>query len=305
MGGTGSRMKISLHDVLLVFVVTIWGANFGFVKTALGEIQPLAFNVLRLLIGAPAMLIILFAFEKRLLLPGRRVFLRRGDILPFAALSLFLMGDFALYVKGLALTSSANASILYSMAPVTVAILSVFRGARLSRGCVLGLGLALGGVLLVITGQDAPLTALAGQQTRLGDFIVLGAVLSWAFFSHFSVYVLDRYSAVRVTTYAMMGAAVTSIAFFLPSFLGQSWAGLSPMGWAGVFYSSLLSNTMCLAIWYYAISKLGPVKVMTFEYLVPVIALFLASLLWKEAVLPAQVLGAALVLLGVRLVHSS
>ncbi|MEW6081064.1 MAG: DMT family transporter [Bacillota bacterium] len=298
-------LKLSLHDVLLIFVVTIWGANFGFVKTALNEVQPLAFNVLRLLIGVPAMLITLFVFEKRLWLPGRRVFLQRGDILPFAALSIFLMGDFTLYVKGLALTSSANASILYSMAPVTVAILSMFRGARFSRGCVLGLGLALGGVLLVITGQDAPLTALAGQQTRLGDLIVLGAVLSWAFFSHFSVHVLDRYSAVRVTTYAMMGAAVTSIAFFLPSFLGQSWAGLSPMGWAGVFYSSLLSNTMCLAIWYYAISKLGPVKVMTFEYLVPVIALFLASLLWKEAVLPAQVLGASLVLLGVRLVHSS
>lgn len=299
-------MKLPRHDIMLLMVVLIWGANFGVVKTALTEIEPIAFSALRLILGTPAMLLILFLFEKRLLLETGGLVKTRSDIIIFIALSVFLTGDFVFFVKGLAYTTSANASILYSASPILIAALSIMRGTGLNRTGVMGLALAFGGVLMVIGApKDFSVSAFATSETIRGDALIFIGVVSWAFFTHLSTLVLDRYSAIRVTTYAMVGAAILSTGFSLGPILGQSWLSVSPQGWAGLMYATGLSTVLCLAIWYYAVSKIGPLKVVAFQYLVPVTAIVLAFVLWKEAIYPTQVIGGLLVLAGVRFVRVS
>ena len=299
-------MKISRHDALLLLVVLIWGANFGFVKVSLKEIDPVAFSAARLLLGAPAMLLVLRFFDKSLLLEGNRIVKTRADLTRFAALSLFLAGDYVLFIKGVALTTSANASILYSASPILIAALGIIRGKRLNRLTGLGLVTAFSGVVMVIAASEgAGITGFWNSATIQGDIIIGMAVICWALFTHFSTTVLDRYSAIRVTAYAMTGAAVIAGLSSYGALLSQAWNTVSFMGWAGLVYSTVLSTVVSLAIWYYAVSKIGPLKVVAFQYLIPVTAIILAFVVWKEALYPFQVVGGVLVLAGVRFVRLS
>ena len=305
IGLRGCTLKISRHDFLLGVVLLIWGFNFGFVKEALQEFEPLAFNVVRLLLGMPALLLMVYQNEKRIVLDNGRLVRNSRDYLIFAGLSLFLAGDNIFYVWGLARTSSANASILYTLSPIVVAVFAVLGGTGLSRLCILGLVIAFWGCATVISGSLNPVMAFVVRGSPAGDLVVLLGVVCWAGFTHFSPHVLDRYSPVRVTAYASIGAAALSLILCFKTLFAQSWASVSWLGWSGLVYSALLSNVLCLAIWYYAISKIGPLKVISVEYLLPVTAIGMAFFIWGEPVYYSHIMGAVLVLAGVRLVRSS
>lgn len=294
-------MRITRQDVMLLLVVLIWGGSFGFVKFAQQEIDPLAFAVARLLLGAPAMLAILWVRERRL--PVRPAALSRADLLVFGGLSLFLAGDYILFSIGLAYTSSAKASIFYSACPIIVALLSAARGRRVTATAAGGLALAVVGVTFVILAGTGGIDRLAG--IGAGDLVVFTGVVSWAFFTYYSSHVLDRYSPIRVSAYAMVGAAVMCFGLCFRVVFSQQWLGLSWAAWSGLVYAAGLSTVLCIVIWYDAVSRLGPLKVITFQYLVPVTATVLAFMVWKEALYPLQIAGGVLVLAGVQVVRRS
>ena len=109
----------TITDGLLLVTVTCWGTAYLFTKIGLGDFHPLVFASFRSLITAPAFLLILVGMEKRISISTKSIPL-------FVLMGIF--GNFLnrlCWTYGISLTTISNASILWSVSPIFVAIYSL------------------------------------------------------------------------------------------------------------------------------------------------------------------------------------
>src|SRR5580704_12047450 len=96
-----------LAHILLIGVVLIWGCTFPLVKSALNDISPLLFNLLRMMLAALVLLLINFK-ELRGLTAG-----------------LFLALGYSFQTTGLAHTTPSKSAFLTGLVVVLVPILAL------------------------------------------------------------------------------------------------------------------------------------------------------------------------------------
>src|SRR5207245_3106413 len=124
--------RVSRLDALLLLMTVIWGTNYAIVKSAFREIDPQAFNALRLVL-ASCVMAGTSATARRM----RSVVttfhtpepVTRPDWIRLAFLGLVGHCIYQyLFVGGLARTSVANSSLLLAATPVVITLLSSLGG---------------------------------------------------------------------------------------------------------------------------------------------------------------------------------
>jgi drug/metabolite transporter (DMT)-like permease len=141
-----------------------------------------------------------------------------------ALAGLFLAGHFATWVPSLSYTAVASSVALVSTQPVWAVMIASRRGAHVPRATKLGIGLALGGVVL-LTGVDLSISARA----LFGDLLALtGGVLA-AFYVTTGA---DVRSRVSTATYATLCYGAASIVLLTICVVGgQAVAGYPATTW--------------------------------------------------------------------------
>jgi drug/metabolite transporter (DMT)-like permease len=281
---------LSFADLLLLCVVVIWGTNYTVGKIALREFDPTSFAALRTILAAPVLFLALGLKE-------RGVHLTKKDIPPFVILGLLgnVLNRFA-WSYGLHFTTASNASLLMSTAPILAALFaSIFRIERVTLKSALGIGVAFLGVFFVIKGDFSDL----GKATLMGDFLMLGAALSWALFSIFAKPFLRDYNILKLTAWSSQFGAVFLVPFILRPLAQGAFAHPTLKGWLCLLYVSILGNALAHVFWVAGISKIGPTRTTMYQTFVPVVAIFFAVMFLGESLLGIQVVGVVLVLGGV------
>ena len=120
---------MSRLDLLLLLMVTIWGANFSLVKVAMRDFPELAFNAFRLVIASSIFLGALWWQARQQ--GGERPAdsLSRADWGRLALLG--LVGHLLyqlLFLGGVKRTSVANGSLIMGTTPVVVALITAWTG---------------------------------------------------------------------------------------------------------------------------------------------------------------------------------
>ena len=170
-------------EVSLVLAATFWGLNFAATKYAAASISPLLLVALRFTVGGLLLLLVL-----RLLEPKSR--LRRGDVLPMAALGCFGVATAQTgFTFGVSLSSAGSTGLIFATAPVWGLLLGAALGLeRPTWKGVLGVGLSIVGVALVV------LDGLTSENASLvGDLLVLIAAFCGCLYAG-AVAVPTRYS---------------------------------------------------------------------------------------------------------------
>ena len=282
----------SFADLLLLCVVVIWGTNYTVGKIALREFDPTSFAALRTILAAPVLFIALGLKE-------RKVHFTKKDIPPFILLGLLgnVLNRFG-WSYGLHFTTASNASLLMSTTPILAALFSsLFRIERVTVKSALGIGVAFLGVFFVIKGDFSDLEL--GKATLMGDFLVLGAALSWALFSIFAKPFLRDYSILKLTAWSAQFGAVFLVPFILRPLAQGAFAHPSLKGWLCLLYVSILGNALAHVFWVTGISKIGPTRTTMYQTFVPLIAILFAVMFLGESLLGIQIVGVVLVLGGV------
>ncbi len=291
--------------------VLIWGATFIATKVALRDVSPVTIVWLRFGIGV--------------LVLGGAVLLRRQFAWPtrrelaYFALLGFLGITFhqGLQSIGLQTSQASTTAWIVATTPIFMALLGwlVLREAITLRQA-LGIGLATGGVLLVVTGGD--LRSLAnGQFGAPGDILILVSSLNWAIFSALSRWGLKRHPATRMMFFVMTcGWLFVSVLFFWPfgSEASQTlfWQGggleqisaLTLPGWLAILFLGLFGSGLAYIFWYDALQSLPTSQVGAFLYVEPLVAIVVAAVILGEPILLASLAGGALILFGVWLVQA-
>jgi drug/metabolite transporter (DMT)-like permease len=298
-------------DALLLVMALIWGTNYSVIKSALHEINPQAFNALRMLIASVAFLAVIGTLQLRPLnaagggvatifqTPTR---VSRRDVLELIALG--IVGHFLyqyFFIGGLALTTVANSSLMLAATPVVIALLSAALGQeRVGVRHTFGAGLSMLGIYIVI-GHNV---TLQGRGVT-GDLMMVVAVLCWAVYTLGARRLVSRHSPVGVTGMSMAIGTLIYVPVMWPHVRDVEWAAVSVRTWLSIFYSAIFALGVAYTIWYAAVRQIGSARTSVYSNIIPLVAMATAVLFLGEPLELKQVIGAATVLVGVAMTRTT
>jgi drug/metabolite transporter (DMT)-like permease len=295
-GGAESSASVRLGaEVATLLVMVTWGANVVAVKAAIAEVPPIVFAFGRFGTAFLVMLAFLRWREGSVSLPRR-------DVLPIALLGLAGFGLYQdLWASALGQTTAANSALLTAATPVSTMLIAAAVGSdTLSPAKAIGAAVAFGGAVGIVAATHGfGLTGASG-----GDLMTLLATVCWACYVAYGAPILRRHSPLRTATWAigfgclgMLPLALLEAPQFDPSHVS--------LGLIGLFaFCAMLPAAAANVVVFSAIKVLGPTRVMFFQFLVPAFAVVMAAVFLGEAIVPGQIVGGAVIVLGILIARS-
>lgn len=290
--GRGRRPR-ARHDLTvdlgLVLTAVIWGVNFAVVKSVLREMEPLAFNAVRFGCAAFAVWFLLKA-------QGRRLMPYRKDWWTVIALGTVGHVVFQVcFIFGLDLTLTGNAAILLSTTPVWVLLIAAALGReRFNASILIGVLGTLAGMVILVTGGSHEMGSARG-----GDFLVLGAAISWSVYTVFSRRMTKRRGVLEMTAWTLWAGLPFIVLMGVPDLLRTDWGAVSAGAWLGIVYAGVFAIAVAYLLWYRGVRAIGQSRTSVYQNLVPVIALITAWLWLAETPTQQQLIGTGVILAGV------
>lgn len=281
----------------------IWGTNFSVVKPAFREIDPQAFNAVRMVLASLVFIAIMKIVPRW---TSSDIFstpapITRRDWLAIAALG--VVGHFFyqyFFIGGLALTSVANSSLLLAATPVVIAILSAVLGHdRIAPLHWVGAAMSLAGIYIIVTFAEGGVSI--GSSTLRGDLMMFGGVTCWAIYTLGSRPLMERHSPVGVTGLSMAIGTALYVPVMWPNVMATNWWTISLRTWIALVYSALFALCVAYTIWYVAVREIGSARTSVYSNIVPIVAMLTAVAFLGERLSGGRLLGAGLVLVGVAL----
>jgi drug/metabolite transporter (DMT)-like permease len=203
-----------------------------------------------------------------------------------------------MFFKGLELSTPINSSVVITLAPVLLLILSaVFLKDRITWIKSLGIGLGLAGALvLILFGMKSQPNA---PNIPLGNILFIINATSYSFYLIFVKPLVAKYSSITLMKLFFLFALLINLPVGYQQFSEVAWAGLNfDVIWKLVF---VVVGTTVLTYLFniYALKQLSPSTIGAFIYLQPVIAGIFAILTGADSITPLRVLAAALIFTGV------
>ena len=295
-------------DALLVLMAIIWGSNYVIIKHAFRELDPQAFNAIRMVVASAVFLASMTAIRN---LPAARrangsfasIFytpspINGRDWLGLVGLGVVGQGLYQYwFVGGLAATSVSNSALILAFTPVLIGLVGAALGIeRVTSMHWLGALLSLAGIYLVV-GRGMSV----GGSTLRGDLTMFAAVCCWAIYTLGSRPLMLRHSPVTVTGLSM----AIGTAFYLPAVSSHiravKWSAVSSGTWVAAVYSALFALCVSYTIWYAAVREIGSARTSAYSNVVPLVAMTTAVIFLGEPLDLRKIAGAAAVLIGVAL----
>ncbi len=281
-----------------LFAIMVWGASFIATKIALRDVPPIVVVTLRFAMGV----IVLWA---ALRLRRLRIAIARRDWpiliwLGFNGVWLHQM----LQSTGLAEGASAtNTGWYVAIIPIFTALLAaLFLRERIGPIKIIGIVLATLGVLLVVSKGDLADVIAHGLPVTIGDALALASAPNWAIFTVISKSVLKRYPPTVMMTIIMTIGWLMLTPVFIASDGFAQIAQLTPSGWTGILFLGIACSGLAYIFWYDVLHEADASSVASFLYIEPVVTVIVAAIVLKESIVPATLIGGAIILLGVWLV---
>lgn len=271
---------------------TIYGVNHTIAKGLMPNvIGPHGFILLRVSGAAFVFWMLSFFF------PSEKI--DRNDwfrIIGCAAFGMVI--NMNMFFKGLELSTPINSSVVITISPVLLLILSAFiLKERITWLKAVGITLGLTGALALIffgakTQPNAP-------NIPLGNLLFVVNAASYAFYLILVKPLVAKYNSITLMKYLFL------IAFFINIPIGFS--QFSEVGWLQLEFSDIWKLTFVVigttVLTYlfniYALKQLSPAVIGVFMYLQPLIAVAFAIIVGADSLTPMRMLAAILIFLGV------
>src|SRR6201996_1553743 len=288
-----SRHNLLAH-ILLIGVVLVWGCTFPLVKSALHNLSPLLFNLLRMPLAA--LVLLLINFKK---LRG----LTRADLSLCVTAGLFLALGYSFQTTGLAHTTPSKSAFLTGLVVVMVPILSLIprvappTSPRPNAIVFLGAVTAFIGLILLTSTPGTGAAILSGM--HLGEWLTLLCAIAFAAHLLTLAHAAPQLSARRLGTLQIVFAAVFML-FALP-LGGRPQLHLTPTAILALAITGIFATAAAFTIQSWSQQLLPPTHTALILTLEPVFAALTSLLFFHEHFGHRELLGAALILAGILL----
>ena len=276
---------------MLAAVVVVWAGAFSAIKHLLNAgLSAPEVAAGRYLVAAPGFVVVLLA-------AGGLHAVSRRDVARIAVAGLLVVSVYHLSLNlGEERTTSGTAAVIIGTAPGMTLGLAILLGLeRFSAWRAAGLGLALAGVVVVVTlgsGQEISL------DNAKGPLLVLLAPLSFALYNVIAKPLVRRIGAGAVSSAANLFGTLALLPLLRPSSTDHARA-LGAWDWTLVLYLGLICTLFAYTAWGMALRRLDASRAVAYLYGVPVLAVVIGAVTLGEKVTVWLALGAALVVGGV------
>lgn len=283
-------MRSAQRFIPAVLAMAFWATNFAFSPVVLDAVGAIQLTGSRWFIAIIVLIPLALMTEK----VTRAVIVGEWKIHVVQAL-LGYVGYTLLLYYALGVTSPVTASVLVALNPATIAIAARFiLHENLSVNTIVGIAISIVGALVVVFGGGIA----GGFAFSYGDVLLLFATVLWTAYSML---------APRVNTPPITATAVqaTISAIIMVPFMAldiawgnTAWFTMDGFDWLGVLWIGLIPSAGAYFLWNISSDWIGPTRTGAFLNIIPVFtALFVVA--FGGTVTPTQLLGGALVLLGV------
>lgn len=279
-----SRLVLATIGLVAVLI----GGNFSALKFALDHTTPFMLASMRTVIGGSFLLGLA-------LIRGESLPRRRDDLGRIFVVSLSITTvSSAMLVFGVNRVPAGVASLISSTMPLFTAVLSfVLLGVLVSRAGIIGLALGFSGTLLLAS------PSLGGGSQTVGIVSLVFSALAWAFGTVFMKWKdFSRVSPVMLVGVQLIMSALVLVPFALlvEGTAGTDWSlGL----FIPLLYAAIPANAVTFALLATVVKLATPTQAASTAYLIPVFGVFFGWLIRDERLGLAELLGGALVVLGV------
>lgn len=275
---------------LLFIVPAFWSTNYVIARLAQGVIGPHTLAFGRWTVAG----LILLPFVWQGLRRDPTVWRREGrQMLVLGALGMWICGAWV-YIAGRT-TTSTNIALIYSVTPVTIALLSArVLHERMSSSQKLGVAIALAGVLFVIAkGQIGTMLAV---QFAAGDLWIAAAAVAWTAYSVLLRQWPSTLGPAERLVAIIAGGLLVLAPFTLVEWLAAPQPALGGRAFGLVLLAGIVPGAASYGAYAYLQRELGAARTALMLYLAPVYGA--AGAWWVLGERPGwyHAVGAALIL---------
>ena len=284
------RRSSALIVAVYVTVALCWSGSWTFGKLGVTQVPPLELSTIRFAAAGVLMLAIALAVRAPLGLERFWLIIVAGFFGIFAYNALVFVG---LTIS----PASDGALIVPTINPVLTVLFATFIGERLTANKIAGVVIATVGAAVVI-GAATGLT-FTGQRL-LGDVLMLGGAAAWSAYATIGAITTRHGSPLGVTAVASLAGAAM---LFPLGFLEHGYADVPswPLtAWLDVAYLVVFATIVGFVLFYWAVRRFGAGMASMVSYLVPIFALVQAVLVLGEHPAVLEIVGGAIILVGVR-----
>ena len=256
-------MQLDRRGVLLLVILTLaWGLNWPIMKLGVAHFPAMGFRLLCMAGGLVALGLALKVRGESLRVPRQAW----GTVVRLAIPNMVIWHLFA--ICAVKLLSSGRAAIQGYTMPIWAVIwgLVIFRE-RIALSAWIGIGCALAGTVLLLSGEIA---ALTGSPT--GTVLMLVAAAGWGFGTQ-----LMKRTPIDVSigalTFWMLAVTLPFLAVGSALF-ETGWRMPTAVEWAAIGYNAVVVFAYCHLVWFALARSLPPVVSSLSIMFIPVVGVF-------------------------------
>lgn len=277
----------------MTLVGLLYGANYGIVKIATPAfIPPFGFIVFRVVIATAVFWLLSIGTSDKI------NWKKDGSRLALCAF--FGVGiNMLFFFKGLSMTSAINASIIMTLTPILVFLVSLFLlKERFTGQKFIGLILGLAGALIIVyhPGVDN------GASSWVGDLLILLNASSYGVYLVLAKPLLQKYNPITITKWVFLLGNVIVLPVGWNEAMHVDWQTFTPAVYMSMAYVIIGVTVIAYFTNIWAMKKVNPSTVGVYIYLQPVFATLLANVFFDERLTVPHLIAALLVFGGVGLV---
>jgi len=279
-----------LPHLMAITLMVIWSLSYLSIKVIVEEVSPTLSAFYRFLLAA----IILFVILK-VKYPEEKVL--KEDKLKLALGGLFGVAIYFIFENySVAYTSASNVAILIASIPVfTLLSQRIIYKEKMTYGKIFGATLSLIGIIIIIASKERVSLFSKGS---IGDLMALGAVFSWIIYNMVCSNFKGNYKSITITTYQIIWGAL----FLSPSIFFGSVQMPSTKVVLNIVFLSIMCSCIGYIVYVYCLKELGATIITTYINLQPIMSLIAAAIILNEVITIWQVVGCAIIIMGVTLV---
>ncbi|MBY7733589.1 DMT family transporter [Francisella philomiragia] len=272
--------------ILLLMTITMWSTAFiGIRYLMLNGFSAGGLSLARYGIASIVMLIIFFR-QKNKTKPNLK------DLLRFAILGFF--GFFAYNVllnSGESRITASSANFIIAQAPIIVAVFAfIFWGEKINKYGVFGFILAIIGAAVIFCSKNDT------SFEFIGICLVYGACFSGAIYSVFQKSLFIKFHPIEAITYCIWFGTI-----MLMVYSNEAYVELSTANFTSIFvviYIGVFPGALGYLFWGYAFRNIPATVAISSLYFMPIISLFLGSILLGETEAYISIVGGIISVVG-------